>query len=83
MNKIIPKTIAGKIWVIFLAGNSIVQVYLMYGRWGESLGIAFLIDAVIRVVLSYAIFYALPLGIYQRQRDYFRNKRNNHFQEEE
>ena len=83
MNKLIPKTIAGKVWVVFLLGTAVVQVYTDYQYWGDPLGVAFLIDAFIRVVFHYAVFYSLPVIIYQRQRDYFKNKKSKNNSEEE
>ena len=83
MNKLIPKTIAGKVWVVFLLGTAVVQVYTDYQYWGDPLGVDFLIDAFIRVVFNYAVFYSLPVSIYQRQRDYFKNKKSKNNSEEE
>ena len=82
MSKLIPKTIAGKVWVVFLLSAAVVQVNADYQFWGDPLGVAFLIDAFIRVVFYYAVFYSLPVSIYQRQRDYFKNKKSKNNLEE-
>jgi len=82
MNELIPKTIAGKVWVIFLLGYAPVLTYTE-SYLGDKLGVAFLIDAFIRVVFHYAVFYSLPVIIYQRQRDYFKNKKSKNNSGEE
>lgn len=83
MNKLVPKTISGKIWVLFLVGYSANMQFRTYQLFGDNFGLAFLIDALISIVFNYFVFYALPVAIYERQKKYFKGKRNKQVQEEE
>jgi|DEB0MinimDraft_10_1074344.scaffolds.fasta_scaffold19993_3 hypothetical protein len=83
MKKLIPETILGKIWVLILLWGSVSTVVRDYQRWGDSFGVAFLIDLIISVAFNYIVFYALPVAIYVRQKEYFQNKKNKKALEEE
>ncbi len=71
-----PETIGGKLWVSLLLFAAVGTEFRNYETYGDGFGLAFLIDLLIRVVFYYAFYYSLPVSVYTRQRNYFKNKKD-------